>query len=365
MTAMGRDERFVPVLRGDLLRRDFEYEAVVWSPIRREPIALDPVATVMLGVIDGSATVADLTADVQDVVGVSQEVASAQVHRIIDWLDRGGALASSAEEPVTSPRSLFVSPISSCMETSSCTGKVTAVNLQIADQPLRVACGSAKVARRLRSAMKKHLISEQAPLGFMVRAPHRSQRHHVLVDRGGLTLGSARRPDEAVAMVASHLTALHPPAPGRVRLRMRALVRGDEAVLCAFPVLFAPPLEEGPLAAAGYRVLDRLAVDLDAASGAVAVEPVPWTPLARLDPAEGHVSVVPGPLQVAAILFAPAPGAALTASTAATVARLAAEALSGRPEDVLDVAATVAELARVEPVDLGMPSGLTAALERL
>jgi hypothetical protein len=364
MTAMGRDEGFVPVLRGDLLRRDFEHEAVVWSPIRREPIALDPVATVMLGVIDGSATVADLTADVQDVVGVSQEVASAQVHRIIDWLDRGGALASSAEEPVTSPRSLFVSPISSCMETSSCTGKVTAVNLQIADQPLRVACGSAKVARKLRSGLKEHLIDEQAPLGFMVRA-HRSQRHHVLVDRGGLTLGSARRPDEAVAMVAGHLTALHPPAPGRVRLRMRALVRGDEAVLCAFPVLFAPPLEEGPLAAAGYRVLDRLAVDLDAASGAVAVEPVPWTPLARLDPAEGHVSVVPGPLQVAAILFAPAPGAALTASTAATVARLAAEALSGRPEEVLDVAATTAQRAHIQPVDLGSVSGLSAALQRL
>jgi hypothetical protein len=362
---MSHDAQFVPTLRDDLLRRDFDLEAVVWSPIRREPMALDPVATLMLGVIDGSASIADLSADVQDVVGLPQEVASAQVQRIIDGLDRGGALTSSAEDVAPASRSVFVSPISSCMETSSCTGKVTAVNLQIADQPIRVACGSAKVARKLRGALEEHLISEQAPLGFMLRAPHRGQRAHVLVDRGGLTLGSARRPDEAVAMVGSHLVALTPAPADRIRLRMRALVRDDRAVLCAFPVLFAPPLEEELLVAWGYRVLDRLAVDIDIATGAVVVEPVPWTSLAGLASPEGHTGGAASPLPVTAILFAPAPGGPLTPTPAATVAQLVAEALSGGREQVLEVAATLAQRAQIGHVDFGTPSGLGAALERL
>lgn len=105
---------FRPALRHDLLRRRIGHEAVVWSPLRHEPLALDPVATVMLDVIDGSATLSELADDVHEVVGVSRDVAQARVVKITESLDRGGALATSDPETVPErQRELFVNPPSS------------------------------------------------------------------------------------------------------------------------------------------------------------------------------------------------------------------------------------------------------------
>ena len=104
---------FAPQLRADLLRRDLDHEAVIWSPLRSTPTALDAIATVMLSVIDGTGTVDELAEDVRDVVGLDGELARAQVNRIVDQLDAAGALATSSASTPERQRELFVNPPSS------------------------------------------------------------------------------------------------------------------------------------------------------------------------------------------------------------------------------------------------------------
>lgn len=107
------DER-VPKLRNDILRRDLNYEAVLWSPIRRSPVALDAVSTVMLDVIDGEASTAALVEDIHEVVGVSREVARQQVQRTLRLFDTAGVLATAAPDPLPERQlELFINPPSS------------------------------------------------------------------------------------------------------------------------------------------------------------------------------------------------------------------------------------------------------------
>ena len=60
----------VPELRTGYLRRDLDGGCVVWSPVSTAPTALDPVATVMLDVIDGEASIGQLANEVHEEVGV-------------------------------------------------------------------------------------------------------------------------------------------------------------------------------------------------------------------------------------------------------------------------------------------------------
>lgn len=111
----GQDD-FVPALHADFVRRDLGTETVVWSQYRPAPTALDPVAAVMLDVIDGTATVEELAEDVRSEVGVPLDVARAQVERVVDLFDRIGLLQTSDqhEDAVESirRRRLFVNPTS-------------------------------------------------------------------------------------------------------------------------------------------------------------------------------------------------------------------------------------------------------------
>jgi len=105
------EPRMQPALRADLLRRDVGYETCLWSPIRRHPVALDAVTRVMLDVIDGQATIGDLTEDVREVVGIPDDLARSQIHRIIGLLDMAGALVTSSPEPLPERQpELFVNP---------------------------------------------------------------------------------------------------------------------------------------------------------------------------------------------------------------------------------------------------------------
>lgn len=105
------DPASTPILRPDLLRRDLDHEAVIWSPIRPDPAALDPIASVMLAVIDGVATVDDLVRDVREVVGVEKALAEAQVNRVIAQLDEAGALVTSRPAAhAERQRELFINP---------------------------------------------------------------------------------------------------------------------------------------------------------------------------------------------------------------------------------------------------------------
>ena len=75
---------------------------------------LDPVATVMLDVIDGEASIGQLATEVHEEVGVPFDVALQQVGRTVQLFDAAGMLTSSvvaARRRKPSPRrQLFVNP---------------------------------------------------------------------------------------------------------------------------------------------------------------------------------------------------------------------------------------------------------------
>ncbi len=91
-----RPSDFVPVLRDGIDRQDIDGEAVVWSPISPVPTRLDPVATVLLDVIDGLATIGEIVADVHDVVGLPYDVAQQRVAHIVQTFDDAKLLTTSS-----------------------------------------------------------------------------------------------------------------------------------------------------------------------------------------------------------------------------------------------------------------------------
>jgi hypothetical protein len=84
-----------PTLRRGTIVRRLDDEAVVWSNIRREPARLDPVATVMLDVIDGLATTSELVDDIQAVLNIGHFEARARLKEVLRLFDDAGLLASS------------------------------------------------------------------------------------------------------------------------------------------------------------------------------------------------------------------------------------------------------------------------------
>lgn len=361
---MEPDAEFIPELRPDIELQRIGAESVAWSPVRRAPVALDPVATVMLDVIDGQASIGELVQDVAEVVGASIDVARTQVLRVIADLDAGGLLVSSGAEPPGPPLSPFANPASSCMEASSCTGRVEVVNLSIGGHELRVASQSGAVARQLRKVLSSHLVAEQAPLGFLVRSSRRRPRHLAVVDRCGFTVANVRGRRQAVATLASHLSGFAAPRDGTVRLRVRALVDDQgTAALCTWPLLFLPELDEVELAARGQRVLDRLAVDVDSETGDIVnLDDVAGALLASTSIAPGHQVASSRALPVRRVLVA-RPAGSLLPSPAQVAAELAAEALSGERHDVLRACATIAGMAERVVVDPNRAPSLYEALE--
>lgn len=108
-------DSFVPRLRGDVLRLDVEGESVVWSPISAVPARLDPVATVMLDVVDGVASIGDIASDVEEVIGLPLTIAQERVTEIIESFDEAKLLVTSqsaedAQEAVAQ-RKIFVTPL--------------------------------------------------------------------------------------------------------------------------------------------------------------------------------------------------------------------------------------------------------------
>ena len=85
----------VPELRGDYLRRDVDGGCVVWSPVLSAPTVLDPVAAVMLEVIDGEASIGQLVKEVHEEVGVPLDIAHKQVERAVHLFDAARLLTSS------------------------------------------------------------------------------------------------------------------------------------------------------------------------------------------------------------------------------------------------------------------------------
>jgi hypothetical protein len=332
---------FVPVLRTDFERRSVGTECVVWSPLAPEPSALDPLAAVMLDVVDGEASIGDLAIDVHEEIGVPLEQAQDQVTRIVELFDRARLLTTSpsgapADEEIAA-RTLFVGPDTPCSENASRLGTETLL-LRFSGHTVRVACDSRRGARRLRGALGEQLVDgpDDAPLAFVLTAPQGLQRNHRLIDRSGFVLSEARGLDSGLHTLASHLTAFLPPAPDTVRIRVRALVSGERTVVCLAPLLFVPAIDEGVLERSGFRVIDRLALDVDLRTGEVRNPEIPWPSLSGLEGGSAHAGT--GGVRPVTGVLAAAPIGSVPHTPAEMVAQLAAGGLRGSPAQLLDAA---------------------------
>jgi len=98
---------YVPTVEPGLLIEEAGNDAVAWAAESRRPTYLDPVAEVILSVIDGHATVADLADDIEDVFEVEREVAVGQLARVLRLLDVGRLIDSPF--PVTANSGLPMS----------------------------------------------------------------------------------------------------------------------------------------------------------------------------------------------------------------------------------------------------------------
>ena len=228
--------------------------------------------------------------------------------------------------------------------------------------PLRVRASVPEAADALRAALADRVVSEPAPLGFVVKPPEGAGGFHCLVDRSGLLLARARSWQACVAVLAEHLATFAPAPPGTVRTTMRAVARGDaaepRAVLVGFPLLSLPPLIERQLERRGQRVLDRLAVDL-AADGVLSLTPSPWPALRPTEP-PGHCGSDISGARVESVLL-PA-GAGIALKRHQVVALIASTLAAVAPDAALDLAGSMADQARA--VAMNDAAALRHALER-
>lgn len=344
---------FVPMLRSDFERRAVGTECVVWSPLAPEPTALDSLAAVMLDVVDGVASIGDLAIDVHEEIGVPIEQARDQVTRIVESFTSADLLTSSpstttADEAIAR-RALFLGPDTPCSENASRLGTETLL-LRFGERTIRIACDSRRGARRLRAALGEHLVDgpDDAPLAFVLTAPQGLVRKHRLVDRSGFVLSESRGLDTGLRALASHLTAFLPPAPGTVRIRVRAVVSGDRTVVCLAPLLYWPAIDEGVLDRAGFQVIDRLALDVDLGTGLVTNPEIPWPSLRALEAAPGHAGS--GGTRRATGIMTETPIGLAPLNPSQIVAQLAAGGLHGTTAQLLDAAVALVNHAELRSV---------------
>ena len=209
---------------------------------------------------------------------------------------------------------------------------------------MRVACADRNGAARLRSALADHLIDELAPPGFLLSSPSGADGLHVLTDRSGYVLGRARTIDQGLAILAGHLTCFLPPAPGRARFRLRALVGpGEQLSLVVWPLLAVPAMVERKMERTRRRLGDWLVSEIDQVTGQVAQTPIPWVDLAKLDPGPGHQSPH-GALRRATGLIAPAMRDAASPTRGQVVHLVSSVAMTGTHEDRLMMAERLSDL---------------------
>lgn len=240
--------------------------------------------------------------------------------------------------------------------------EATSLNLEIGGHLVGVACGTREVADQLRAGLAEHIISEHAPLGFVLRAPTTRGGMFVLTDRCGFALSRSRRVEPAMSALVSLLSGFLEPAGWLHRFVARALVKQGTAALCLNPVTYVPTLVERRLLSTGYSILDRLAVDVDD-QGRIVVEPVPWPSLASGRAGLAHR--IPGTGRSSFVIdrvLVPGLGASARQSTPELLAAIAATAITGDRAASLYTAARILANSDMVSVDLEDQNGLYRAL---
>lgn len=236
------------------------------------------------------------------------------------------------------------------------------IDVAIGGQSLRVVCDDEGGADLLRSALDRHLAEGPAPLAFYLQVPTENEKLFVLLDRSGLVLARARRLEDCLATLGGHLSAFLQAPERTARFVVRGLMDDQGLLTLALPPLLQlPPLVERRLASVGYRIVDRLAVDVDR-DARVHLTNGEWPGLADLPDGVGHVSYRGAPAQVGSILLPGAPGPRM--SMAQVIAAVAAAGSPGHQRDsILDITEALADV-HVEHLDPGQPDAVYRLLSR-
>ena len=214
----------------------------------------------------------------------------------------------------------------------------TNVDLDLFGHAIRIVSEVPDAVTELRSVMSEFLSTDEAPVGFILKAPVEPTGLYVLIDRSGLILARARKWVYCLAALLELLASFAPRPAGTVRLFMRAIVREGwgvpDAVVAAFPMLALPPLVERQLARSAHLVVDRLAVD-STPDGVLSLAAAPWPTSSYQAAATGHCGSQSASGARISSMLVPAVSAAdpslayLTAAITPNVhARLRAEALN-------------------------------------
>ncbi len=231
---------------------------------------------------------------------------------------------------------------------------MTSLNLRIGTRELRVVVDSRRAAKVLRRSLDEHIVTDHdSPLAFILTAPTGFQRNHGLTDRAGITLSEGRGLNAGLHALANHLAAIVEPSACAVRIAARALVGEHGAVLCLEPLLHFPAPDRGALADIGYRLVDRLAVDLDIKTGHLISSPIPWPDLERI----GNRDDEHGPLSITAVLVPGAPE--VPPSRAEAASELATRITFGLPREGL---ATIASVMRDTTLLVASPNDVLKVL---
>lgn len=236
------------------------------------------------------------------------------------------------------------------------------LTLDLGGNRFRITTSDPDTATRLGEILAHHTIDDDALLGFRLTLPGGPAQRcssagggaglAVLVDCTGVVLARSREPEAVLAALGGHLTALHhgTPAPPVARLRVRALLADDHAILVAPPLLSRPPVVERRLSQLGYRVADVPFVDVDVESSLLQPADVPWPELAELDRGPGHAGPHELDRTVVGLLWPSADD--LGAPTPARITHaLAAAALTGSRSRRMTDAERLADRLTVTPVD--------------
>jgi hypothetical protein len=356
-----------PALDATAVVRHYGTQAVAWPSNGSPPSLLDPVTTIVAQLLDGSATLDDITGDVHSVLGISMSIARAQLSRSVQVLETAGLLASSSRV-VHAPDSagdLFSAPASPSLEAVGRRGEATPINLEIGRSRVRVTCTHPVGAEILRRGLSDFVIADDAPLGFVIHATTPTRRLFVLNDRSGFVLARSRTIEECVAALAMHLGALVEPPPGLVRLKGR-MVMSDvgRAAVGLFPVFAAPPLVERRLSAGGLRLVDRLVLDFAPRSLELHTPTLPWH-LVASDPGPGHAAGTASDGARLSMLVLPCDGVASTPSIAEVILTIAVAAGGTDRDAVLDMAERIVATADVRVLPYDDRSARYAALQSL
>ncbi len=103
------DGSAAPCARDDLLIRHIGDETVAWSPIASSPVHLPSGSAMLLQLLDGQVTTADLVADLGAVVELDQRAARKLLDNELTAFDEAGLLATSVE-PLNHDRERDVFP---------------------------------------------------------------------------------------------------------------------------------------------------------------------------------------------------------------------------------------------------------------